>query len=83
MRSTRGKLYCILRCDGQALQTSVATGLVKPTWNEDLSFKSVQACSNLQVCTVTSVLTSLSDEEEEYCMQAIASVGDSQSGRQV
>lgn len=52
-KSTRGKLYCQLKCDGHILRTSVTSGTVRPTWNEELSFKSVQAWSDLQVSLLT------------------------------
>ena len=44
----RGGLYCVLPCEGQTKHTAMVTGS-RPAWKQELSFKSVQISSDLQV----------------------------------
>ena len=44
----KGGLYCVLQCEGQTKHTAMVSGS-HPAWNQELSFKSVQISSDLQV----------------------------------
>ena len=44
----KGGLYCLLQCEGQTKHTAMASGS-RPAWKQELSFKSVQISSDLQV----------------------------------
>lgn len=44
----KGGLYCVLQCEGQTRHTALVSGS-HPAWKQELSFKSVQISSDLQV----------------------------------
>ena len=44
----RGGLYCVLQCEGQTKHTALVSSS-RPAWKQELSFKSVQISSDLQV----------------------------------
>ena len=44
----KGGLYCVLQCEGQTKHTAMVSGS-RPAWKQELSFKSVQISSDLQV----------------------------------
>ncbi len=44
----KGGLYCKLQCEGQTKHTAMVSGS-HPAWKQELSFKSVQISSDLQV----------------------------------
>ena len=44
----KGGLYCVLQCEGHTKHTAMAAGS-HPAWKQELSFKSVQISSDLQV----------------------------------
>ena len=44
----KGGLYCVLQCEGQTKHTAMVSGN-RPSWKQELSFKSVQISSDLQV----------------------------------
>ena len=44
----RGGLYCVLQCEGQTRHTALVSSS-RPAWKQELSFKSVQISSDLQV----------------------------------
>ena len=44
----RGGLYCVLQCEGQTKHTALVSSS-RAAWKQELSFKSVQISSDLQV----------------------------------
>lgn len=42
-----------MQCENQVKRTSVAMGQAHPVWKEEVTFKSVQITSDLQVSTIT------------------------------
>ncbi|KAL3144166.1 hypothetical protein ABBQ32_003950 [Trebouxia sp. C0010 RCD-2024] len=49
LRNARSEVYCTLQCENQVKRTSVAMGQAHPVWKEEVTFKSVQITSDLQV----------------------------------
>ncbi|DBA93880.1 TPA: hypothetical protein ACH3X3_013925 [Trebouxia sp. C0006] len=49
LRNARSEVYCTLQCESQMKRTSVAMGQAHPVWKEEVTFKSVQITSDLQV----------------------------------
>lgn len=45
----RAKLCVIMQCENQVKRTSVTMGQAHPVWKEEVTFKSVQITSDLQV----------------------------------
>ncbi len=46
---TRAKVCVMVQCENQMKRTSVAMGQAHPVWKEEVTFKSVQITSDLQV----------------------------------
>ena len=44
----KGGLHCVLQCEGQIKHTALVSSS-RPAWKQELSFKSVQISSDLQV----------------------------------
>ena len=51
----RAELCLMVQCESQMKRTSVAMGQAHPVWKEEVTFKSVQITSDLQVslCALT------------------------------
>ena len=64
-QGSKSKVVCVMvQCENQMKRTSVAMGQAHPVWKEEVTFKSVQITSDLQVsfCSLTAhsiVLTRL------------------------
>ncbi len=57
----RAQLCVMVQCENQVKRTSVAMGQAHPVWKEEVTFKSVQITSDLQVsfCSLTAHSTVL------------------------
>lgn len=55
--SKASRCLCV-QCENQVKRTSVAMGQAHPVWKEEVTFKSVQITSDLQVSTPLTILSS-------------------------